>query len=212
MLGLEDLPDDEAMPSYNIAPTQQVLAVRTSSAGGREMVRLRWGLVPSWSQGPDSRYSMVNARAETVHQRPAYRSAFRHRRCLIPADGFYEWGATDRGKQPYFICRRDRRPLVFAGLWEYWEGSEGNCIESCTIIVTDANQVIRPVHDRMPAILASTDYDLWLDPKTHDRDGLRALLAPCADAVMEAYPVSRKVNNPRNQGPDLLHAAPVGER
>ncbi len=206
MLGLEDLPEEEGVPNYNISPTQQVLAVRSDDFGRREMVRLRWGLVPNWSQGPDSRYSMINARAETVHQRPAYRAAFKYRRCLIPADGFYEWKAGAGGKQPYFIRSRDGRPFAFAGLWEHWEGTQGSVIDSCTIIVTEANQSIRSVHERMPVIVSPGDYGFWLDPAS-DRDALRALLAPFADAL-EIYPVSRKVNNPRSQGPDLLRAAP----
>ncbi len=211
MLGLGELPEDEATPNYNVAPSQPVRAVRLNADGRLEMVRLRWGLVPSWSKGPNSRYSMINARSETVHQKPAYRTAFRRRRCLIPADGFYEWKKTESGKQPYFICRRDRRPLAFAGLWEHWErGGEGG-MESCAIIVTVANSVIRPVHDRMPVILSAQEYGRWLDPRNEDPEELLPLLSPCADAALEVYPVSRRVNSPRNQGADLLRAVPDAE-
>jgi putative SOS response-associated peptidase YedK len=195
-----------AEPRYNLAPTQPVLAIRLAAAGGRELVPLRWGLIPHWSKGPDSRYSMINARAETVATKPAYRDAFRQRRCLIPSEGFYEWRATEGGKQPYLIGRRDQASFLMAGLWDRWRSGEGDQspIESCTIIVTDANALVRPVHDRMPVILSDEAADRWLDPEQRDLAALTELLRPADPAEMTLHPVSRAVNNARNDGPELL--------
>ena len=153
----------EATPRYNVAPTQPVLAIRQSDEGRRALVRLRWGLVPAWSKGPDSRYSMINARAETVKSKPAYRNGFKHRRCLIPAEGFYEWKAGKGGKTPFLIRRQGGDPFAMAGLWERWHGGEGETIESCTIIVTDANDLVQEIHDRMPVILGPETLESFLD-------------------------------------------------
>ncbi len=199
-----------ASPRYNLAPTQPVLAVRQTTAGTRELLPLRWGLVPAWSDGPDRRYSMFNARAETLHAKPAYRNAFKHRRCLIPAEGFYEWQTLGREKIPYLIRRQDGQPFGMAGLWEAWQGEDGAPLLSCTIIVTDANRLIAPLHDRMPVILAPADYDAWLDPGTTDTECLRALLRPADPGPWTIEEVSRKVNSPRNEGPELLE--PVAGR
>jgi putative SOS response-associated peptidase YedK len=194
----------EARPRYNVAPTQPVLTIRETDEAKRELVPLRWGLVPSWSKGLDSRYSMINAGAETVNTKPAYRNAFKHRRCLIPAEGFYEWKAGKQGKTPFRIRRKDRAPFAMAGLWEWWRGGEGEAIESCTIIVTDANDLVREIHDRMPVILGRDDYASWLDPGNKDADGLRAMLKPADAARWTMRPVTRQVNSPRNDSPDLL--------
>ncbi|HET6518666.1 MAG TPA: SOS response-associated peptidase [Geminicoccaceae bacterium] len=190
-------------PSYNIAPTQAAPVIRRwAAAGGRELAILRWGLVPAWSEGPDGRFSMINARAETVATKPAYRAAFRQRRCLVPADGFYEWQKRDGRKQPYFIRLRSGEPMAFAGLWERWTSHTGqDAIESFTIVVTDANELVRPIHDRMPVILAPEDYDRWLDPGVPDG---RALLRPCPPAWLEAYPVGTRVNSPGTNDARLL--------
>jgi putative SOS response-associated peptidase YedK len=199
----------EAAPHYNLAPSQDVLAVRRAADGVRELVSLRWGLVPAWSKGPDSRFSMINARAETVAERPAYRGAFRHRRCLIPSEGFYEWRATPTGKQPYLIHRGDMPdPPIFAmaGLWETWQGPAGP-LHSCTIIVTDANPQIAVVHDRMPVIIEPPDYAAWLHPDNRDSQALAALLRP-ASGPWDLYPVSRRVNSPRNDDPGLILPEP----
>jgi putative SOS response-associated peptidase YedK len=198
----------EARPRYNIAPTQSALAIRQNETGGRELIPLRWGLVPAWSNGPDSRYSMINARAETVHAKPAYRNAFKHRRCLIPTEGFYEWQGTRGGKQPYLIRRLDRGPFVMAGLWESWRDGKGEVLDSCTIIVTDANAVIRPIHDRMPVILATEDFSAWLNPQYKDTVRLNRLLRPAAPDDWVLVPVSKQVNSARNDGPELLE--PLG--
>jgi len=196
----------ETRPRYNLAPTQPVLAIRETDAGKRELIPLRWGLVPAWSRGPDSRYSMINARAETVKSKPAYRNAFKHRRCLIPAEGFYEWKTEPGGKTPFLIHRQDRAPFAMAGLWERWHGDDGPGIESCTILVTDANALVRTIHDRMPVILAREDYGAWLDPANQDADGLLDLLKPTPPDQWALHPVSRQVNSPRNDGPQLLDA------
>ncbi|MFE8032843.1 SOS response-associated peptidase [Thiohalocapsa marina] len=200
-----------ASPRYNVAPTQSVLAIRAEPAGvtRRELVQLRWGLVPAWSKGPDPRYSMINARAESVAEKPAYRNSFRQRRCLIPADGFYEWQTRADGKQPFLIRRADEAPFAMAGLWEQWQGDDGQepggrVIDSCTIIVTDANALLAPIHDRMPVILDPADYALWLDPGMQDRQRLQALLQPVDPTGWIAYPVSRAVNSPANDDPRLL--------
>lgn len=204
LFGIDRL--SQGSPRYNVAPTQPVLAIRETADGERELVPLRWGLVPHWSKGPDNRYSMVNARAETIADKPAYREAFRLRRCLIPADGFYEWRATGTGKQPFLIRRRDGAPFLMAGLWEVWRGREAGQapIESCTIIVTDANDLVRDIHDRMPVILAGEDAAAWLHRENGDLAALRAMLRPADPGELEMHPVSRAVNSPRNDTPDLL--------
>ena len=194
----------EAKPRFNVAPTQPVLAIRESDEGKRELVPLRWGLIPAWSKGPDSRYSMINARAETVKSKPAYRNAFKHRRCLIPAEGFYEWKAGKQGKIPFLIHRKDCEPFAMAGLWERWPGEDSDALESCTIIVTDANALVREIHDRMPVVVTREKYAGWLDPHNQDADGLLAMLKPADPQPLTMHLVSRKVNSPRNDGPELL--------
>lgn len=194
----------ETQPRYNLAPTQPVLGIRVAGDGRRELAVLRWGLVPSWSKGPDNRYSMINARAETVAIKPAYRNAFKIRRCLIPSEGFYEWHPVAGEKQPYLIHRGDNQPFVMAGLWELWRGEGDQLIESCTIIVTDANQAISPIHDRMPVVLDGTQIDTWLDPDNHDPTILSAMLRPAPTSGWTLSVVSKRVNNPRNQGPELI--------
>lgn len=147
---------------------------------------------------------MINARAETVATKPAYRSAFRQRRCLVPASGFIEWQPTDRGRQPYAVRLTDTDLFAFAGLWEHWEGADGKTIASCTIIVTDANELLQPIHDRMPVILAPADYDDWLDSKTAEPDYVLTLLRPYPDKQMTLYPVSQRVNSPKNDDPECI--------
>lgn len=190
---------------YNVAPNQTVLGVRAVADGGRELVWLRWGLIPSWSREPRLKYSTINARAETVAEKPAYRQAFRQRRCLIPADGFYEWRKVGDRKQPYCIGLEARAPFVFAGLWERWEG-EGQAVESCTILVTSANERIAEIHDRMPVILDPADYDAWLDPGARDPAKLLPLLRSYPAERMRLWPVGTAVNRPANQGPELMAA------
>ncbi|MBL8849492.1 MAG: SOS response-associated peptidase [Planctomycetaceae bacterium] len=191
--------EPDVRPRYNIAPTQNVLAIRfDENATPREPVQLRWGLIPSWSK--DARKPLINARGDTVAVKPAFRSAFKKRRCLIAADGFYEWQALEGRKQPHHIRLRDGRPFAFAGLWERWGD-----IESCAIITTEANDLIATIHDRMPVILPPDAWDAWLMPD----GGNTELLRPYPPEEMELHPVSLTVNNPRNDTPACLEAAGV---
>jgi putative SOS response-associated peptidase YedK len=193
-----DVPPDLA-PRYNVAPTQAVAAIRCrTGASGREFAWLRWGLVPAWARDPTGGKPMINARAETVHEKPAFRSAFRRRRCLILADGYYEWQKMGKAKQPFYIHLADGRPFSLAGLWERW-GAAGapDAIESCTIITTEANVLTQPIHDRMPVILRDADLGHWLDPQC-DAELLRSLLVPYAADDLVAEPVSAYVNSPQH--------------
>ena len=162
-----------------------------------------WGLIPSWAKDPAIGNKMINARAETVSEKPSFRSAFKKRRCLILADGFYEWQKTDDGKQPYHIKMEDDSPFAFAGLWEAWD-KYGEEIRSGTIITTDANDLMNEIHHRMPVILHPEDYGLWLDPDFDEKEALTSLLKPYPSDAMEAYPVSRRVNKPANNEPSVL--------
>jgi len=188
-------------PRYNIAPTQDIAVVRRRDLSGqRELAFLRWGLIPAWAKDMDMGARMINARAETVHDKPSFRRAFRQRRCLIPADGFYEWQKQPRGtKQPYFITAAGDRPFAFAGLWEAWNAPGGPVVESCAIITTEANDELRPIHDRMPAILTPDLFDRWLDLSLPPDDA-RTLLKPF-DGEMTAFPVGLRVNSVGNDDP-----------
>jgi putative SOS response-associated peptidase YedK len=194
-------------PRYNVAPTQQVPVVRRLD-DGRHLAQLRWGLIPSWAKDASMGARMINARAETVAEKPAFRSAFRQRRCLVVSDGFYEWRKLpDGAKQPYFITLEAGGPFAFAGLWETWRSPDGERVESCTIVTTGANEKLVELHDRMPVIVAPEDYDLWL--AGGDRDALEALLRPCPAALMTFFPVNRKVNNARFDDPSCLERVAV---
>lgn len=194
---------------YNIAPTQRVATLRIGpELDGRQWQMVRWGLIPSWAKEASIGNRMINARAETVTEKPAFRTAWRRRRCLVPADGYYEWQKTGKGKQPFYIRLRDDSPFAMAGLWERWLDPETDePIESCTIITTDANELTRPIHDRMPVILNAADYDLWLDPQVPNPDPLRQLFRPFDSLAMRADPVSTLVNSPRNDDPRCVEVA-----
>ncbi len=182
---------------YNIAPSQPVAAVRAAPAGaGRELAFLRWGLIPSWSKDPAIGGRLINARAETAREKPSFRNAFRRRRCLIPASGFYEWQRRERGKRPYYVRMRDGRPFAFAGLWDRWKSPDEDVVETCAILTTAPNAVLAPIHDRMPVILPPAEYARWLDPTLPDADSLAPLLVPFPPEEMLAYPVSTRVNAP----------------
>jgi putative SOS response-associated peptidase YedK len=189
--------------SYNIAPTQEVAAV-IEGEGKRKLEMLHWGLTPSWADDPRMGNKIINARAETVAEKPSFRKAFRNHRCLVLADGFYEWHKTGNGKQPNYIRMEDDSPFAFAGLWESWQN--GTEIRSATIITTDANDVVGPIHNRMPVILHPEDYTLWLDPGFDEKEPLTTLLKPYPAEAMEPYPVSRRVNSPSNNEPSCIES------
>lgn len=185
-------------PRYNIAPTQTALVVRQIESQPRQMVGLRWGLVPSWAKDASIGNQMINARAETVASKPAFRTAFKRRRCVVPADGYYEWAKTQQGKQPYYIRLRDEAPFGMAGLWDSWHTDREDAMETFTIITTDSAECTQPLHDRMPVILRPEDYDLWLDPTFQASAPLQALLRPYDSDEIRFDPVSTLVNSPRN--------------
>ncbi len=202
---LAEVPNLE--PRYNIAPTSLVPTVLCASEhSDRQLRLLRWGLIPSWAKDPAMGARLINARAETVAEKPSFRTAFRHRRCLVVADGFYEWQRQERKKQPFYFRLQDRQPFAFAGLWEHWEAPDGKVIESCTILTTEANELLRPIHDRMPVILDRKDYDLWLDPAVQNAEPLQQLLRPYKADAMMSYPVSTQVNNPANNSPECINS------
>jgi putative SOS response-associated peptidase YedK len=195
---------------FNIAPTQPVPVIRmsgTETPPRRELVWLRWGLVPCWAKDPAIGSRLINARAETAAEKPAFRAAIRRRRCLVVADGFYEWQRAKRKKQPYFIHLRDDRPFAFAGLWEAWEAADHSTLETCTILTTDANDLVRPIHDRMPVILSTAGCTAWLDPTTENPRQLMPLLVPYPSADMTAHPVGDFVNSPLHDSPQCVEAA-----
>lgn len=192
-------------PRYNVAPSQPVLALRVSrETGAREWTHFQWGFVPRWAQDPQIGQRMINARAETLAEKPAFRNALRYRRCIIPADGFYEWKKQGGVKQPYFVRHREGKLLALAGLWEYWQGADGSELQTCTIITTKPNATVRPLHNRMAVILLEETYDLWLDPEAHSPEQLLSLLRPAPDDELIAYPVSLRVNNPAYDDPSLI--------
>lgn len=196
-------------PRANIAPTQAVAAVRLGEDGARHFATLRWGLIPSWAKDAAIASKTINARGETVAEKPAFRAAFRARRCLIPADGFYEWKTENGAKQPYRIARADGAPFAFAGLWERWEkASDGVPVETSTIVTTDANETLRPIHHRMPVILDPADFAAWLDPAARPAD-LQALLRPFPSRDLIAYRVSRRVNAVANDDLSLIEPLEV---
>lgn len=203
IFALDGMP--ELTPRYNIAPTQSVPAIRAGEGNSRALVMLHWGLVPRWARERAIGNRMINARAETLAEKPAFRDAFRRRRCLVLADGWYEWQAAPGGKQPWFIRRRDARPIAFAGLWERWKDpADESPYESCAIVTTDASESIRRIHDRMPAILPEQAWDRWLDTAYSDTGVLSELLGPFDPKALQAWQVSRLVNAPKNEGPNLI--------
>ena len=193
-------------PRYNIAPTQPVATVIRAPDGERNwLVLMRWGLIPRWAKERSIGARLINARAETVHQKPSFRDALRRRRCLVVADGFYEWRKTATARQPYFVTLRERRPFGFAGLWERWRDPHtGEELTTCTLITAPANAQVAPIHERMPVILPREVYAAWLDPALTDPRVARELLRPLPAEEMRAWPVSRRVNNPANDDPTLL--------
>ncbi len=205
---LPGIPD--LAPRYNIAPTQPVAAVRAAGEGAdRELAMLRWGLIPSWAKDTKGGARSINARSETAATKPMFRAAFKRRRCLIPADSFYEWKSEAGGKQPYCIGLREGGLFAMAGLWERF--GEGDAeIQSCAILTTEANSLLASLHDRMPVILPPDKYDIWLDPEIEDRTLLESLLTPFDSGEMRAYRVSKTVNRPTNDTPQCIQ--PLAEQ
>ena len=189
-------------PGYNIAPSQMALTVKNEDA--RRASFMRWGLIAAWAKSPSLGSRMINARAETVAEKPSFRTALTRRRCLVLADGFYEWQRTEGRKRPMRITLKSREPFAFAGLWDTWRDPKGASITSCTIITTAANDLLSPVHDRMPVILPRGLESFWLDQHVQDHVPLTDVLAPYPSAAMEAYEVSSLVNSPSNNGPEVL--------
>jgi putative SOS response-associated peptidase YedK len=195
-------------PTFNAAPAQNLPVFRASAERGRELTLLRWGLVPSWTKDPAIGARMINARSETVAEKPAFRTAFRRRRCLVPMSGFYEWQKAGGRKVPHFVRLLDTDVFAAAGLYESWSGKGGaEPIESYTILTTGANDLMRAVHDRMPVILHERDYEAWLDPKNEKLEALSALLTAFPSERMCAYAIGTRVDNARNDGPELLEPA-----
>lgn len=205
----------EREPRWNVAPTDAVVSV-VERDGRRRMGEMRWGLVPFWAKDPSIGSRMINARAETVTTTSAYARPFERRRCIVPADGFYEWQPVPgrKAKQPFHIRRVDGEPLAFAALWDSWRpkrGSDDGRLVSTVIVTTSANDVLRPIHDRMPVVLPPSAWDAWLDPANHDVEALTGLLVPAPDPLLEAVPVSSAVGNVRNDGAELVERVDPGE-
>ena len=215
--GAEAVAETVLEPNYNVAPTQDVLAV-VEDDGGRYLDAFFWGLVPSWAKDVKIGSKMINARAETLAEKSAFKKPFATRRCLVPADGFYEWKRLGTGKkpekQPMFIRRTDGEPLAFAGIWSLWRGPDKDQepLRSLTIVTTSPNELMRDIHDRMPVILPEERWAPWLDRANDDLDSLTAMLVPLPDGLLTATPVAKLVNNVRNNGPELLEPAEVQEQ
>jgi putative SOS response-associated peptidase YedK len=216
IFAVEEIRTEPQPPRYNVAPTVGVLAVATTSTAKRALGTFRWGLVPSWAKDLSVGNRMINARSETITTKPAFRAAIARRRCIIPADAFYEWqrrtGPDGRpaGKLPHAIRRRDGRPMAFAGVWEVWRDKavpDSDPVRSCAIVTTSANALMAPIHDRMPVMLSESDWDRWLDPSTELAE-VQGLMVPAPDDWLEAYPVSTLVNKVGHDGPELLEPLP----
>ena len=204
--------DDEWSPRYNIAPTQPVPVIRQNPKEPvRELSLMKWGLIPSWAKDPSSAARMINARAETAAAKPAFRDALRLRRCLVPADGFYEWVRTGKAKQPYCFEVNEGELFAFAGIWDRWRDARGNAVETCSILTTVPNAVAATVHDRMPVILDPDGYDLWLDPGMRDVAAASELLRPCDARLMRCYPVSARINHVANDDEECSKPVELGE-
>ena len=203
--GVQAPPD--ISPRYNIAPTQQVWIIRGSATGGRHLSSARWGLVPHWAKDLSIGNRMINARCETVHEKPAFRQSIHTRRCIVPASGFFEWTTTPTGKTPHYVTMRDGSPLAFAGIWESWKTSEGENIETCAILTTTANCLMAPIHDRMPVILHQTEFELWLERSVNNPLELQRLYQPYPAELLQEWEVSTVVNSPAHETPETI--API---
>ena len=204
--------DPASQPRFNIAPSQPIVIARPqtgtsdrdNTGDARQLHPVIWGLIPHWMKERPSRGGFINARAETVFEKPSFRAAARYRRCLIPADGFYEWRTTASGKTPYLFERPDSAPFCFAGIWDHWTAPDGSEIDTAAVLTTGPNAVTQDIHDRMPVILPPEAWDTWTHAPAEEAAKLKRLLRPAADDVLTSRPVSRLVNNVRNDGPELL--------
>lgn len=194
-------------PRYNIAPTQPVLIVRDNARHLREQALVRWGLIPSWVKEPASFTTLINARSETAAEKPSFRAAMRHRRCLVPTDGFYEWTGEKGAKQPHLIRRRGGGLMAMAGLWEHWLGADGSEVDTMAILTVPANTTMARIHDRMPAILPPEAFAIWLDCRSGTSQLAAEILVPAPDDLLEVRAISRRLNNPRNEGPELHNSS-----
>jgi len=195
-------PTLQASPRYNVAPTQEVVSILSN--GSAHMEWLQWGLIPSWAKDESIGSKMINARAETLAEKPSFKRLLRSRRCLVVADGFYEWKKEQGSKTPMYITLKDGSPFAFAGLWDLWHSTDGRDIRTCTIVTTQPNALVTSIHDRMPVILSSDGCDMWLDSELCDEQALLPLLAPYPAEEMTARAVSRLVNNPKSEGAELI--------
>jgi putative SOS response-associated peptidase YedK len=204
--------EDEWVPRYNIAPSQPVVTVRQDAGEPvRKLSIMQWGLVPSWAKEPGIGYKTINARAETVATTPSFREPFKSQRCLVPADGFYEWQRNGKSNQPYCFEVNDGELFAFAGLWDEWNNAQGELIESCTILTTMSNSLLADIHDRMPVILGQDDYELWLDPAFRDTPSLSEMLRPFDAGLMSRHPVSTRVNQVQNDDAECAKPLELGE-
>ncbi|RJP49826.1 MAG: SOS response-associated peptidase [Anaerolineaceae bacterium] len=191
-------------PRYNIAPSQPILAIPNDARNTADF--FSWGLIPSWSKDPTITRRLINARGETLAEKPSFRGSFKYKRCLVPADGFYEWKTQDgqKAKVPYFIFMKDRRPFAFAGLWDEWQSPDGGSLRTCTLITTEPNELMSTLYNRMPVILNQKNYDQWLDPAPQTPERLLPLIKSFPADQMTAYPVSMLINNPGNDRPECI--------
>lgn len=189
--------------SFNVTPSSRILAVRYRETG-KELSLLRWGLIPSWVKDSAAAKDVINARSETAQEKPFFRQALRKRRCIIPANGFFEWQRAENGKQPYFIRMKSDEIMGLAGIWEYWESPDGERIESCAILTVASNSLVRTIHERMPVIIRPEDYPLWLNQDVVDPAVVKSLCVACPAELLEMYPVSSLVNNPRNNSRECI--------
>jgi putative SOS response-associated peptidase YedK len=202
------LPDPPPFEDYNIPPTRDILTIRTSLDSGKpEYAMLHWGLIPFWSKTSKTKFPLNNARVEGIETKSSFREPIKKRRCIVPASGFYEWLRTGKQKTPYFIRRTDGGYMAMAGVWDHWKGEDGEVIESCSIITTEANKLMQGIHDRMPVILDKNELSTWLNPAL-DLKSVLALLMPCPDEWIESYPVGSKVNSVNNNDPECVERMP----
>ena len=205
VFGVVDVPQWTAR--YNVAPTQMVPVIRQRGDSTRQLVLMRWGLIPSWAKEVGE--GLINARAETVNEKPLFRQLFRQRRCILPATGFYEWQKVDKHKIPHFVRLKNQMPMPFAGIWDSWRAPDGQVVESCAILTTAANGAVGSIHERMPVILHPDEFGQWLDREQHDQATLMPLLAPYPSDCLEVYPVSTLVNSVANDQPECIAPLPA---